>query len=52
VRRLQQSPSLAAIFLVLFGSVARGEEFLDIDLDIIVEFDRPSELFEFKLWNN
>lgn len=29
----------------LFGSVARGEDGPDSDVDILVEFDRPASLF-------
>jgi len=31
--------------LFLFGSVARGEERPDSDVDLLVEFDRPTGLF-------
>ena len=33
--------------LALFGSVARGEERADSDVDILVEFSVPVGLFEF-----
>jgi hypothetical protein len=33
--------------LSLFGSVVRGEERPDSDIDILVEFERVSGLFEF-----
>lgn len=33
--------------LAVFGSVARGEDRPDSDVDILVEFDRPVGLFEF-----
>jgi hypothetical protein len=33
--------------LSLFGSVARGEERPDSDIDILVEFERVGGLFEF-----
>jgi uncharacterized protein len=33
--------------LALFGSVARGEDRPDSDLDILVEFDQPIGLFNF-----
>jgi predicted nucleotidyltransferase len=31
----------------IFGSVARGEERPDSDIDILVEFEKPVGLFEF-----
>ena len=31
--------------LFLFGSIARGEERPDSDVDLLVEFDRPTGLF-------
>ena len=34
-------------YLALFGSVARGEEKSDSDVDILVEFTKPIGLFEF-----
>jgi uncharacterized protein len=33
--------------LALFGSVVRGEARADSDLDVLVEFDRPIDLFAF-----
>lgn len=33
--------------LALFGSVARGEDYPDSDVDLLVEFDRPVGLFAF-----
>lgn len=33
--------------LALFGSVARNEARADSDLDVLVEFDRPIDLFAF-----
>jgi uncharacterized protein len=33
--------------LALFGSVVRGEARNDSDLDVLVEFDRPTDLFAF-----
>jgi predicted nucleotidyltransferase len=33
--------------LAIFGSLARGQEKPDSDVDILVEFDRPIGLFEF-----
>lgn len=33
--------------LALFGSVARDEATADSDLDVLVEFDRPVDLFAF-----
>jgi uncharacterized protein len=33
--------------LAIFGSVARGDETENSDIDILVEFDRPVSLFEF-----
>jgi predicted nucleotidyltransferase len=33
--------------LALFGSVVRGEARNDSDLDVLVEFDRPIDLFAF-----
>jgi hypothetical protein len=33
--------------LAIFGSLARGKEKPDSDVDILVEFDRPVGLFEF-----
>jgi len=33
--------------LALFGSIARGEERADSDVDILVEFSKPVGLFEF-----
>lgn len=33
--------------LAVFGSVARGENTSESDLDVLVEFDRPVGLFEF-----
>ena len=42
-------PALSARFgvstLLIFGSVARGEDRPDSDVDILVEFDRPVGLF-------
>lgn len=34
-------------YLAIFGSVARGEEKADSDVDILVEFTKPIGLFEF-----
>jgi uncharacterized protein len=31
----------------VFGSYARGEQKKDSDIDVLVEFDRPVNLFEF-----
>jgi predicted nucleotidyltransferase len=43
------SPDLAARFgvttILIFGSVARGEDRPGSDVDILVEFDRPVTLF-------
>lgn len=43
-------PDLAARFgvstILIFGSVARGEDRPDSDVDILVEFDKPVSLFE------
>ncbi len=33
--------------LALFGSMARGEGRIDSDVDFLVEFDRPIDLFAF-----
>ena len=33
--------------LALFGSVVRGDARNDSDLDVLVEFDRPTDLFAF-----
>lgn len=33
--------------LAIFGSVARGEEMVGSDLDLLIEFDRPIGLFDF-----
>lgn len=33
--------------LALFGSVIRGEARADSDLDVLVEFERPADLFMF-----
>ena len=33
--------------IAVFGSYARGEERLDSDIDVLVEFGRPVGLFEF-----
>ena len=33
--------------LAVFGSIARGEARPDGDVDLLVEFDRPVDLFEF-----
>ena len=33
--------------LYLFGSVARGEETADSDIDLLVDFDSPVGLFDF-----
>lgn len=42
-------PELAAKFgvstILIFGSVARGEDRPDSDVDVLVEFDRPIGLF-------
>lgn len=34
-------PRYAILNLAIFGSVSRGEETLDSDLDILVEFKKP-----------
>lgn len=43
-------PDLAARFgvstILIFGSVARGEERADSDVDVLVEFDQPVGLFK------
>lgn len=45
----QARPDLAARFgvttILIFGSVARGEDRPDSDVDVLVEFDRPMTLF-------
>lgn len=33
--------------LAVFGSLVRGEETTDSDIDLLVEFNRPVSLFEF-----
>jgi len=39
--------SLHVRSLALFGSVARGDEARESDVDLLVEFDRPVGLFHF-----
>ena len=51
IRRLAEGrPSLAPFgvaSLFLFGSVARGEESANSDVDLLVEFERPVSLIAF-----
>ncbi len=44
--RRPELDSLGVRSLDLFGSVARGEERPDSDIDILVEFSRPVGLFD------
>ena len=44
-RELREKYGLKSIGV--FGSYVRGEERIDSDLDILVEFDRKIDLFEF-----
>lgn len=44
-RQLNQDFGVSKIGV--FGSYARGEEKEDSDIDVLVEFDRPVNLFEF-----
>jgi hypothetical protein len=47
----KHKPELAKEFNVkelgVFGSFIRGEERIDSDIDILVDFDRPIDLFRF-----
>ena len=51
MRRLAEGRSSLAPFgvvsLFLFGSVARGEESANSDVDLLVEFERPVSLIAF-----
>lgn len=46
-RHMEEIRRHGVVRLAVFGSVSRGEESRNSDVDILVEFDRPIGLFAF-----